>query len=84
MYTAPKNLNNRKNYFRNCKWISFLHQSDPLADISPDDVFAKVLNMTNAKIDKKDIGLIPSSICRCENLSKYDCTSHELGEVFPG
>ena len=43
----------------------------------------QVLNM-NVNIDKKGIGLILSSICRCENSSQYDCTSHELGQVFPG
>ena len=81
MYTAPKKLSSHDNYFRNCKWISIAGDSYS----SPENVFAKVLNMTNVRIDKKGIGLIPSSICRCENLTKYDCTSHdELGQVFPG
>ena len=82
MYTAPKNLNDDENYFRNCNWT--LIGGNSLIHSSPDDVFAKVLNMTNVKIDKKDIGIIPSSICRCENLLTYDCTSHELGQAFPG
>ena len=82
MYTAPNILSRHENYFRNCEWITFGRSS--LIESSPDDVFATVLNMTNEKIDKKGIGLIPSSICRCETLSKYDCTSHELGQVFPG
>ena len=81
MYTAPKNLSDEENYFRNCNWIL---SNSLIQCCSPDDVFTKVLNITNIKIDKKDIGIIPSSICRCENLSTYDCTSHELGQVFPG
>ena len=43
-----------------------------------------MVNITNIGIDKKDIGIISSSICKCTNSSEYDCTSHELGETFPG
>jgi len=47
-------------------------------------IFNKFVNITNIGIDEKDIGLIPSSICRCTDSDEYDCISHELGKTFPG
>ena len=48
------------------------------------DIFTKIVNITNIKINKKDIGIIPSSICKCTDSTNYECNSHELGETFPG
>ena len=42
------------------------------------------MNITTTSIDKSNIGIIPSSICKCAKLFQYECTSHELAEIFPG
>ena len=31
-----------------------------------------------------NVGIIPSSICKCTDSTKYGCTLHELGKTFPG
>ena len=75
MCTAPMHLLEYEVYFTQCTLI--------YGDTSH-YLFTNIVNITNIGIDKKDIGIIPSSICKCTNSSEYDCTSHELGETFPG
>ena len=83
MHTAPAHLINHKMYFRNCEWISG-YVTGKLMEPTPHDVFNKVLNISNSSIDKQYMGIIPSTICKCANATTYECTSHKLGQVFPG
>ena len=48
------------------------------------DVYARVINRTLKGIDRRNIGVIPSNICQCVNSTEYNCTSHELGAIYPG
>ena len=52
--------------------------------VNSSDVYDKIVNRTLKTIDRGDIGIIPSSICQCVNLTEYKCTSHELGKIYPG
>ena len=61
-----------------------------LLSIHPNPVmfsYNKIVKRTLKGIDRKDIGIIPSSICQCVNSTEYNCVStvsHELGAIYPG
>ena len=76
LYTAPKDLIEHESYFTNCEWIL------DVRFYAPGTVFN--LHINNSKIDNKDIGIIPSSICKCTNSEAYKCSSHNLGHIIPG
>ena len=77
--TAPMHLLGYEVYFTQCKLI----YGDILV-VNCHTIFTKTVNITNIGVDKTNIGLIPSSICKCTDSSEYDCASHELGKTFPG
>jgi len=79
IYTAPMHLTNSETFFKICK----LSANRPTSVI----LNANYLNFVNLKkisINKTNIGIIPSSICKCANFTDYQCSSHELGQVYPG
>ena len=80
MCTVPMQLLDYEVYFKSCNLI----YADDWIVTNSRDIFTKIVNITNIKINKKDIGIIPSSICKCTNSTNYECNSHELGETFPG
>ena len=77
-YTAPSHLIDHKAYFINCNWI------DEKLELTPANFFSKFVTITMTSIAKGNIGIIPSSICKCASSSKYECTSHKLSKIFPG
>ena len=84
MYTAPMHILNFRNIFpSNCLWL--VGTAFQMANSS--DVYDRIVTIVNRKqksIDRSNIGIIPSSICQCVNLTEYSCTSHELGTIYPG
>ena len=74
IYTAPIQLTNGNISFKLC--IS--------ANIIKTAMSENFPNLTKISVSKGDIRVIPSSICKCTNLTDYHCTSHELGHIFPG
>ena len=79
MCTSPMHLFDNEAYFNRCKLI----YSDTLTIIRQFK-FTNIIDISNIGIDRNDIGIIPSSICKCTNSFKYECATHELGSVFPG
>jgi len=82
IFTAPAHLIDSRILFTECEWI--FDRTNDYNLVTPNDVFTKVLNITNAPTNKEDIGLILSSICRCANSTNYECSSHKLGQIIPG
>ena len=80
-YTAPLHLSAYQTYFKNCEW-----DIDKNAHAKPDDILLQPINVSESilSISKDNIGIIPSSICKCHDSSKYECKSHRLSQVFPG
>ena len=79
IYTAPTHLLHP--IFVNCTWLADM----AFQTAKSSAVFSKVVTVTDPiHIDKANIGIIPSTICKCTNFSSYNCTSHELGEAYPG
>jgi len=76
--TAPLHLLDNEVYFTQCELI----YDDVLANNKY--TMSNVVNITNIAISKSDIGIIPSSICKCSDASEYECTTHDLGTTFPG
>jgi len=81
-YTAPVLYVDFSMYFSMCKWIS--DSESAFNSYKPSEVFAKVMNVVVKGIDRSDIGIIPSSICKCTNFTNYNCSVHDLGQIFPG
>ena len=81
IYTAPIHILNYSNIFpHNCSWLV----GTAFKTSKSSDVYARVVNRTLKGIDRRNIGVIPSSICQCVNSTEYNCTSHELGAIYPG
>ena len=80
IYTAPTHLLHP--VFSNCTWLA----DTAFHTAKSSDVFNRVINITSPSlhVSKANIGVIPSSICKCSNSTTYNCTSHELGETYPG
>jgi len=80
IYTAPTHLLHP--IFSNCTWLA----DTAFQTAKSSDVFNKVIEITSPSlhISKANIGVIPSSICKCSNSTTYNCTSHELGQTYPG
>ena len=76
--TAPLHLIRNDIYFTNCEWI----YEDKY--VTAKSIFNKTVNISNIGINKKDIGIIPSSICKCTSSIDYECTSHDLNQTIPG
>ena len=81
IYTAPIHVLNYSSIFlNNCSWLI----GTAFTTYNSSEVHNRIVNRTLEGIDRKDIGIIPSSICRCDNSTEYNCTSHELGVIYPG
>ena len=82
-YTAPMHLLAYQTYFKNCEWAA---DKSTLKNMEPSDVLPQSINVTESisSINKENIGIIPSSICKCTHLFEYECKSHKLNQVFPG
>jgi len=81
IYTAPLHMLNISSTFPNdCTWLA----GTAFNEAKSSDVYNRTVNRTIKGIDKRNIGIIPSSICHCVNSTKYECTSHELGTIYPG
>ena len=78
-YTAPTHLI-PKEPFRNCSWLP----DTAFQNVEAGVVFDRIFKLTTLKIDKSNMGIIPSSICTCNSTIQYDCTSHQLGTTYPG
>jgi len=80
IYTVPTHLLHP--VFSNCTWLA----DTAFQTAKSSDVFSRVINITSPslQVSKQNLGVIPSSICKCSNSSTYNCTSHELGETYPG
>ena len=65
---------------RNCSWLTDTAFQNTPSCI----VYGKIVTSTGKRASKKEMKDIPSKLCYCLNISKYDCTRRELGEVFPG
>ena len=76
-YTAPTHLIKP---FRNCSWLP----DTAFQKADAGDVFSRIFKLTTIRIEKSKIGVIPSSICRCNSTIQYDCDSHQLGATYPG
>jgi len=75
--TASTLFNWPRDLFTECEWVYDRTNHHKLVTLN--DVFAKLINITNAHVSKEDIGIIPSSICKCTNSTNYECSSHKLG-----
>ena len=75
--TAPLHLIRNDIYFTNCEWI----YEDKY--VTAKSIFNKTVNISNIGMNKKDIGIIPSSICKCTSSIDYECTSHDLDQTIP-
>jgi len=73
IYTAPIQLTNGNICFKICISKNI--------KITISETFP---NLTKISISKGDIRVVPSSICKCTDLTDYQCTSHELGFTSPG
>lgn len=81
IYTAPIHILKSRNIFPgNCLWLV----GTAFQMVNSSDVYDRIVNRTLKRIDRSSIGIIPSSICQCVNLTEYECTSHELGTIYPG
>ena len=81
IYTAHVHILNYSNIFpHNCSWLV----ETAFNTSKSSDVYARVVNRTLKGIDRRNVGVIPSSICQCVNSTEYNCTSHELGAIYPG
>ena len=77
-FTAPSHLSH--SLFDNCTWLT-----DTAFDTSTaQEVFGKIMSIKNKAIGEDRIGIIPSYICHCTNSSHYNCSSHEIGAIYPG
>ena len=81
IYTAPIHILNYNSIFPiNCSWLI----GTAFNTSNSNDVYNRTVNRTLKGIDRRNIGIIPSSICQCVNSTEYNCTSHELGAIYPG
>jgi len=81
IYTAPIHLLKQRNIFPdNCLWLV----GTAFQMVNSSMVYSKIVNRTLKSINRVNIGIIPSSICQCVNFNEYECTSHELGKIYPG
>ena len=81
IYTAPIHILNYSTIFPdNCSWLI----GTAFNTSKSSDVYNRIVNRTLKGIDRRKIGIIPSSICQCVNSTEYNCTSHELGAIYPG
>jgi len=76
--TAPIHVIDNEIYFVNCEWIRNNYR------LTFTDTFDKAIRINNIGIDKSDIGIIPSNICKCTNINNHECISHKLGQTIPG
>ena len=79
VYTAPVHLINRLP-FTTCSWLP--DTAFQIAKAS--DVFQRIFKLTTIQVDRSKISVMPSSICKCNSSSDYDCISHKLGTAYPG
>ena len=77
-YTAPIHLTT--SHIRKCLWLP----STAFKKANASVVFEQIIKVELLKIDKNKIGIIRSDICKCHNISSFDCTSHHLGTTYPG
>ena len=78
IYAAPIHL--VKPPSSSCSWLP----NTAFQNAKAGDVYSRVLKVTTLSIDKSNIGIIPSSICKCNSSSYYNCNSHHLGITYPG
>jgi len=81
-YTAPVQYVDFGKHFSTCEWIS--DSNSAFYSYKPSKVFSRVVNAVVKAIDRNDIGIIPSSICKCTNFTNYNCSEHDIGKIFPG
>ena len=81
-YTSPLHFVDLEVHFKLCKWLS--NCDCAFTKHKPSNVLPMLTHVTKRKIDKVNIGIIPSSICSCTSVTKYNCTSHILGKMLPG
>jgi len=66
--------------FNNCTWLV-----DTAFRTTPStNVFHKVIKRTVKVIDRENIGKVPLIICQYKSYTERNCTSHEIGQIFPG
>ena len=77
IYTAPVHLINRLP-FSTCSWLpdTAFHKA------KASDVFHRIFKLTTIQGDRSKIRAMPSSICKCNSSSDYDCISHQLGTTY--
>jgi len=82
-YMAPIHLIAYQTYFKNCEWTA---DGSTSTEARSHDVLSPSIHVMESlsSIDKEEIGIIPSSICRCTQTFQYECKSHRLNQVFPG
>jgi len=81
-YTSPLHFIDLEVHFTLCRWLS--NCDCAFNKYKPSDILPKLTNVRKRRIDKANIGIIPLSICRCTSATKYNCTAHNLGKLFPG
>ena len=81
-YTTPLHLIDLSAHFLACKWMKKLKYT--LDKYTPSDVFTAVLNVTKKQVEKENLGIIPSIICKCVNTTKYNCRLNFTDKIFPG
>ena len=81
-YTAPTHLINIKAHILVCKWLK--NCDCEFNKYNPSDVLPKVVNVANRRVEKENIGTIPSSICKCMSSTSYNCRIHQSDQIFPG
>ena len=77
-YNNGKFVSNRRHAFSHCDWISdsVFIQSDPF------EINQRTVHIVNNSMALEWTN--PSSICYCINDQHYNCSSDELGPVYPG
>ena len=84
LYTAPMHFVDITAHISTCKWIDNYNEGFTDYLYTPRYVYSRVINMTTQAIGRNNIGIIPSSICKCSHTYDYECVSHEFGQTFPG
>jgi len=47
-------------------------------------MFTTVVNVTKKQVEKENLGIIPSIICKYMNSTNYNCRLHFTDKIFPG
>ena len=65
---------------RNCSWLS----DTAFQTTSSHIVYEKIITSRGRRPSRKEMKTVPSRLCHCLNITSYDCTERELGQIFPG